>query len=210
MRNVSNTTRPDGYGQTSGEIGYFTEASPGEVYKQNLILRANPVPLSEVFSQYGLKISHIKGLNTCPFPSHKGGRERTPSFYYYPETDSFYCHGCRRGGEFAHGCHFMALMEGISYEKAAQKIIDIFKVSDDISVSDLESQDNRFDQLDIMLEFSNAVREFRQEHFDKKSQDFIEHMCMLYDQLNLKHKPDNKALVKVTQEIVDNIKKYKT
>ncbi len=32
----------------------------------------------------------------CPLPDHE---DRSPSFTVYPETNSFYCFGCRRGGD---------------------------------------------------------------------------------------------------------------
>jgi DNA primase len=32
----------------------------------------------------------------CPLPGHD---DSTPSFYVYPETDSFFCYGCAQGGD---------------------------------------------------------------------------------------------------------------
>jgi len=32
----------------------------------------------------------------CPLPDHE---DRSPSFTVYPETDSFFCYGCLRGGD---------------------------------------------------------------------------------------------------------------
>ena len=36
-----------------------------------------------------------QGKTRCPFPDHS---DTNPSFVVYPETQSFYCFGCRRGG----------------------------------------------------------------------------------------------------------------
>ena len=35
----------------------------------------------------------------CPLPGHD---DKTPSFYVYPETGSFWCFGCQRGGDVVH------------------------------------------------------------------------------------------------------------
>ena len=32
----------------------------------------------------------------CPLPDHE---DKTPSFTVYPETDSWFCYGCLRGGD---------------------------------------------------------------------------------------------------------------
>ncbi len=49
-----------------------------------------------------------KGL--CPFHS-----ERTPSFFVYPETQSYYCFGCGAGGD---AINFIKETEGLSYIEA--------------------------------------------------------------------------------------------
>jgi hypothetical protein len=37
-----------------------------------------------------------KWLGKCPFPDHQ---DSTPSFWVYPESRSFYCFGCLKGGD---------------------------------------------------------------------------------------------------------------
>ena len=54
-----------------------------EHIKQNL-------PIPDILPE-----SRDKQTIKCPLPGH---RDRTPSFHHYPETNSFYCFGCGRGG----------------------------------------------------------------------------------------------------------------
>jgi CHC2 zinc finger len=43
------------------------------------------------------KLSSERGLRRrCPLPDHE---DHTPSFVLYPETESFFCFGCLRGGD---------------------------------------------------------------------------------------------------------------
>ncbi|PIV85902.1 MAG: hypothetical protein COW50_04490 [Candidatus Moranbacteria bacterium CG17_big_fil_post_rev_8_21_14_2_50_41_107] len=45
-------------------------------------------------SQIDLKSSGKNFVGLCPFHM-----EKTPSFYLYTETNSFYCFGCQTGGD---------------------------------------------------------------------------------------------------------------
>lgn len=208
MRKLPDTTGYDGYDETSGEIGNSSKASTGKAFYQDLIQRANTVPLLRIFKYYGLRINEFQKSVICPFKSHKGGRESTPSFSYYPHTNSFHCYGCKVGHEYAHGCEFMAAMEDISRAKAAYKILQLFH--DDVDEDGVFETPNFSEQLEVMLEFSNAVRDFRQAFFDEKSVSYIEYLCWVYDTLNLRHKRlNNEALRRVVGILKEKINTYK-
>jgi DNA primase len=206
MCSVPDTTRSDGYCQTSGEAGDIAASFTGKDYYQNLIDCANTVPIVRIFRHYGLRIDEYNRKITCPFKHHKGGHENTPSFYYYPQTNSFRCYGCGIGHQNAHGCEFVAAMDGISRVKAAAKILDLFAADVDEEV--VINQREFSERLEIMMDFSNTVREFRQTYTDEKSQKFIEDMCWVYDQHNLKHDHTNKALRRVVEQIKEKIVSY--
>ncbi len=53
-----------------------------------------------------------KGL--CPFHN-----EKTPSFYVYPDTNSFYCFGCGAGGD---AITFVKLIGGLDYVEAVKTL----------------------------------------------------------------------------------------
>ncbi len=61
-----------------------------------------------------LKKSGKSLTGNCPLHS-----DRTPSFYIYPETNSFYCFGCKQGGN---AINFIRLLYGYSFKEAVKFI----------------------------------------------------------------------------------------
>ena len=51
------------------------------------------IPLQDVARRLGFA---IKRNGRCPFPGHA---DATPSFSFFPSTNSCWCHGCSRGGD---------------------------------------------------------------------------------------------------------------
>ena len=74
-------------------------------YIEELTRRVDIVDLVGSYVQLKRKGRLYSGL--CPFHS-----EKTPSFYVYPDTQSFYCFGCGAGGS---AVSFMQKMDNISY-----------------------------------------------------------------------------------------------
>lgn len=209
MRDLSNSAGSFGYGETSGEIGDNATPVAGKAFFKDLIRRANTVPMVRVFKFYGVRIDSIHNKSVCPFKSHKGGRENTASFKYYEDTNSFYCFGCKVGGQQSHACEFIAAMDGISRAKAAYKILSLFESDIDDTAEVFDGQ-NLSEQLEIMMDFANSVREFRKVYLDKESQDFIEKRCEVYDELNAKRVMDNETLRSVVEHLKEQINFYKS
>lgn len=207
MRPLSNSTRSNSNSSIPGEVRNIATSIAGQESYQDLINLANTVPLIHIFKHYGLRVDEYNRKITCPFKSHKGGRETTPSFYYYAHTNSFRCYGCGIGHQYAHGCEFVAAMDGITKSKAALKVLELF--STDVDEDNILSKRDFSERLEIMVNFANVVREFRQAHVDEKSQKFIEDMCLVYDQHNLKHDHTNEALYRVVERIKEQIAFYK-
>ena len=206
MRNISNNTRCDSVSQTSGDSRNFTNNFDGENHYQDIIDLANTVPLIKIFRSYNIRCNQSSCMMRCPFKSHKGGRESTGSFKYFHETNSFYCWGCTKGGQFAHGCHFVSAMEGISLDKSAYKILELFKndigeIADDLIIDNLD------ERLQITLDFSNSVREFIQLY--PEALQYAEVVCEKYDKLNLSHKNlDNQALQYIVKVLKQHLNAY--
>lgn len=54
-------------------------------------------------------------IGLCPFHN-----EKHPSFYIYPETNSFWCYGCNQGGNVI---NFARLLYGYSFKEAVEFLI---------------------------------------------------------------------------------------
>lgn len=212
MRDLSDSIGSFGYGETSGEAGNAAAPLTGKAFFQDLIRRANTVPLIRILTHCGVRVN-IHNKIICPFKSHKGGRERTPSFEYYQETNSFYCHGCKIGGKSAHACEFMAAFDGIKRTQAAYKIINLFG-SDIGDPAEVTGCCNFSEQLEIMMDFSNIVKDFRKLYLDKEAQIFIEERCETYDELcaklEFKSVLDNDTLYAIVGHLKEQINFYKS
>lgn len=204
MRNLQSSDGSFGYGETSGEDGDTESSSSSKDYNKNLILKANTVPLIKIFKHYGIRLDDNSRKIICPFPSHKGGREMTPSFYYYANTNTFWCFGCKVG---VYGCDFVSAMDNINKYYAANKILDLF--NDDSDDDNILDKENFSEKLEIMMSFSNFIRKFIENNSDDKSIDFIERICRVYDSMNLKHNLSNEALLAMINQLKDTIVNYK-
>lgn len=206
MRDISNTTRSVGDGSSSGENRSLASSFTGKDYYQELIGRANTTPINLIFKHYGIHLDEINRKTICPFKSHKGGKESTPSFYFYPKTNTYCCFGCRIG---SHACDFVAEMEGLTKVNAAHKVLELF--NSDIDGEYFINREDLHERLKIMLNFSTMVREFIQKYNDnEQAQAFIEHKCMVYDELNLKYKNLNcLALNRIIDQLKEEIISWK-
>ena len=202
MRQISNTTRSNSSSQTSGQTGSFTDSYAGEGY-QNIVEIANTVSLNKIFKLYGIQLDELNRKTTCPFKSHKGGREHTASFYYYPDTNTYCCFGCRQGSTCV---DFVANMEKCDRIKAAKKILEKFQVNLDQEIP--SNKEDIQEKIHIMMQYSDVVRNFRKQFSDEKSFYFIEDNCSTFDAINKKHDLNNEALKLVVDKLIYAINNY--
>lgn len=205
MRPIPDRSRSISGGPTSWEAGSPANSFAREKGYQDLVWQANTVPLTKIFRHYGLHLDEINKKIACPFKSHKDGRESSPSFYYYSETNSFYCFGCSVGGKSAHGCKFVSTMDRTNEYAAANKILELFSSDVDESIV-LDNISSFSERLEIMMDFANSIRAFRQSNVDEATQQLSENICAVYDRLNLKHDLTNEALRSIVEQLKDKIK----
>lgn len=218
MQSFSNTNRSDGEGDESGEVDASQQATSGKQYYKDLIKKANSVPLKALFKLYSIKVDeHNKSSIICPFPNHKGknygGRERSPSFYYYPDTNSFFCFGCNIGGkDIGKAAMFVSNMDNTSLVNAAYKVLDLFDSENDDTHSDIVDIDHN-ERLEILMEFANCIRDFLQENLDDpQAIIYIENISRVFDRHYSKRDLDNKRLRFIISklDLQDKIKLYKS
>jgi hypothetical protein len=142
---------------------------------------ARALPLDEIAKKYGIHISPHNKKICCPFPDH---REKTPSFYYYPETNSFYCFGCKRAGS---GVELVSVMDWINKSEAAKKLLAIFG-------SDLEyTYSSNFDATNaekksLLVAFSNSFRKNLKANSQPEFRRRMEEIVYVLDRFNNQHK----------------------
>ncbi|MDP3786885.1 MAG: CHC2 zinc finger domain-containing protein [Candidatus Omnitrophota bacterium] len=93
-----------------------SEGKSPNVDFREAVERAKAVPILEVAESLKLKRSGENFKGICPFHPDKD-----PSFYVYPETNSFYCFGCHKAGDV------IALAEhlfGLSFKDAVCRLGD--------------------------------------------------------------------------------------
>jgi hypothetical protein len=152
MQSLSSRSGSCDYSEEQSDFGDASSPAERRQYFAELIAKANTVPLPEVMRKYGFLVDAYNRKIPCPFKFHQNGNERTASFWYYPDTNSFYCFGCKSSRSAS---DFVALYDGVSRSKAASKIIESFssEVSDDWEVS-FNSQE----QQEMVIAFSNTIR----------------------------------------------------
>jgi len=79
------------------------------------ILQVLKVPIENLFNQ-PLRQSGRNLIGLCPF--HK---EKTPSFFIYLNTNSFYCHGCQKGGNVI---NFVEEFYNFSFKEAVEFLLN--------------------------------------------------------------------------------------
>lgn len=203
MRTLSDKGGFDGYSETRSESGDIGTPSPGKLFYKNLIKRANSVSLITILKHYGYRIDTQNRKLVCPFSKHKNGRESTPSFLYYPETNTFWCFGCKTGRG---ATDFVANKEGISSVRAAFKILEYYNSEASIGGAGTDQAFNYSERLEILMEFSNFVREFLQTYSQShESIAHVERITFSFDRMMELHTVDNDALRRFMLELKSRI-----
>lgn len=166
-----------------------------------LIKQANSADIIVVLKKYGIIIDEYIRKCQCPFSFHN---DKTPSFYYYKNTNSFYCFGCKHGGGSA---DFVALFENISKVDAATKIVSKFHVDPSILLDDTSDFISR---QGLFIEFSELIRNFIFDNLDDKAAlAYSEKVSLIFDTINLRHNLDNIGLKSFIDKLRVKLEQYK-
>lgn len=190
MRLLSGRKGHESYGEIQWEDGNTETSFTVSSESESLIRRANSISFLEIFRYYNLSLDNDNLKSTCPFLKHKGGRENSASFYFYPETNSFHCFGCNSGRST---CDFVSIFDSISKFEAAQKIIELF--GDSESQLLIDDSDNHSNKIIILNSFSSYIRDIYIKNLGNQSAiSNIEKIISLFDKLNDKYDLSDDAL----------------
>lgn len=203
MFKIRGGKRLSDYSETQDESSTFETSVVS--FDKDLISKANTVPLVHIFKKYNILLSDQDRKARCPFPSHNGGRETSASMFYYPDSNSFFCFGCRKGGKSAHAVEFLSFYKGISKLDAANLIVHNWSNE----VTNAVVDDYIPELLSSHLEFSALIKNFRSKFYDVKSEQFINHISSVYDKMCVKHSLSKKALIKLCESLKEKIEEYK-
>lgn len=166
MQKIQNSNGPTGRGNIESEnstVGRFNKLQKNLDQNNSIIIQANKrVRLYSILKNYNVKfIQNYKSQIwsqpiTCPFPSHKMGRERTPSWGYNFVDDRFYCLGCKKSGK---AVEFISEIESKDKYSVAKSIIEHY--SDYDTSIDIVYDDPGIDAM--IFEASSLIRNFMKE-----------------------------------------------
>lgn len=118
----------------------------------NLAGPNNIMTIVELAEKYNLDLTKQGSLFVTYCPFHKD--ENRPNFTIYPQTDSYFCYTCSKGGNTV---DFYARMEGISYTQAQHKLYsDLQSLRDKINKVHKEATYNET----VNLQVSKIFRDF--------------------------------------------------
>jgi CHC2-type zinc finger protein len=198
---LSDTTGYGSYGSTRNQNSDSEATITRKQHYKDLICKANSVPITVLFKYYRLHLDQYNRKITCPLSKHKGGKESTPSFWYYPETNSFWCFGCKTGRS---PIDLVINLEDIPVAKAAYKILDLISEGDDLFESIVQISQN--ERLQLLVNFSSTIRNLIQ--INKNDADVIsriEKLTQVFDQMNTKHRLDNEALKSLIERLQEQL-----
>lgn len=166
------------------------------------IARANSASLLELFARYEIPIDGYASKKCCcPLPDHN---DNSPSFFFKTENQTFYCYGCGRGGK---AVRLVSLMENVSLEEAADKIIEGYETNPDV----VSNNGREFrERKAIVLGFSSIIRAFLQENSDDVNAiAYADKIAKGFDTLTEKHEIQNDGLKKVVEKLKMKLGEYK-
>ena len=195
MSALQNQSRSDSPGE-----GWFACGSSGDGYQGDtgLIAQGQTVDLSAVFQHYGIHLNRYCRSISCPFSSHQ---DRSPSFYFYPDTNSFYCFGCKKSGG---PVQFVSLFRHVSREEAARQLLNNFEFEEIDSFGLSESRERE----DLHLKFSAIVRNFHQKHRGEEAFQMAEKMTRIFDDACRRNSLEIEGLRRIIQRLEEMLTAY--
>ena len=199
---ISGSTGRTGVIEASGKNGSAWGSAESYNERKAIIQAAKQAPLQDIFETYDISLNKIDKKTICPFSFHA---EHSASFNFYPETNSFYCFGCKNGGG---PIEFIALYEGISKDQAIKQIVNGFPV-EVVQGQENHSTSDHAKQQELILKFSELIREFLQTNKDEaKALEYAEKITIIFDTVNDKNTLTNDGLEVLINKLEKTLGKF--
>lgn len=156
--------------------------------------RAINFPLDKLFKLYNLNINKSNTKSICPFPSHNNGNERTASFMYYPESNTYWCFGCKQGNS---SIDFVKYMDGLNYHQALNKI-SLLNNDGPILSRPNSSFEEYFKKYN---EFSSKLNVLFRNDYDKAME-----IMKSFDEIRLEYSLNHEEVVKLIDKLILRIR----
>jgi hypothetical protein len=190
MHQLQHRARSDSRSEAS--IDNRNTGSNAKTHWKNIKL-ANTVSITNIFQHYDLHLDAHNKKMCCPFPDH---HERSASFYYYPNTNSFFCFGCKHGGG---PVELVALMNGCDKDNAARHILSQF--SSEVRVGEITEYGDYRERQNLLMKFSSIIRTYIHEHTNEEAFDRAEKITFIFDELNNRNNISNEGLVSLIEKL---------
>jgi hypothetical protein len=188
MQQLQNTTGSLSHGETSWDNGDSQESF------KTVIVKANSVPFNLLFKYYNLHLDDCNTKIICPFPDHSNGQENSASFKYYPNTNSFWCFGCKKGSA---PVDFVCFIEKVKRSAAADKILKLF--NSELDKDFIFNKEDFASKNKLLLDFSEYIRnlalETSLEEAEKKTRIFD----LLYEKYHLSNEAIESLILKLKE-----------
>ncbi len=204
MLPILNSTGSISHGETPWDDGSPELTSTDQDHIKSIVKKANTASLMDVFKFYSINLDQYNKKMVCPFPKHK---EDSPSFVFYPDTNSFWCFGCSTGRT---PVIFVSNIENISKIDAANKILKILDidVSDEINTINNDIEEKYKEKISLILNFSKKVRESLTLNPSKENIYFLEQITKAFDKIYQKYpKIDNQGLKSIIDKLILKVNK---
>lgn len=200
MQSFSDSARSVSESSPPGDGGWSADPYGRSINQQSVIQQANTIPLTHIIAHYGQRVDDYERKIRCPF--HKGGNERTPSMWVYPETNSFHCFGCKVSGK---SVEFVGKSEKISRFDASLFIIEKWgHLIGDVAIP----EDTNHQQEALLMEFSNHIRNFLRKNESADALEYAEKLCFGFDKICQKHQLNADALRSLIEKIKKRLELY--
>ena len=122
--------------------------------------------ICDVVSDYVSLKRRGKGFVAC-CPFHQ---EKTPSFYFYPQTDTFKCFGCGEGGN---AVSFLMKHEGLTFPEAIKLLAGKYGIDVEESIPSEEEQKEYLERDSMRIALDLMAKEYqRQLHSHKNAMEY--------------------------------------